>query len=529
MENQSLIFLKSAKKYLSFGWSLLPMQFVKDGDGRDVKKPMVKWKDYQTKQPTLEEVTYWLEQGWFLGVITGKTSGIVIVDDDRIKHGLKPTILKSTVVSQTKSGGKHFYFKYDRLITNHANSEIFVDIRGEGGYCVLPPFNGYQWVNEPTLDNLSSLEPLNELIEKQIVGEKKQGERVELSDFEKIPSGSRNDTIHRLACSIWNNTKLGEQDKILQIQWINDTRCQPPLSSQELQVIINQAKNFVLNNPSVPQTGKKEITNLSTAIERRMEEKELEKDCPSTGLGTLDSMVHGFIPKHTYVLTGDTNVGKTSLACYFACAVASQNKKVLYVALEPDTSVVDYIASVYHNKSFTDLTKEDYNFQDLPIDLYLKTQIKSIDELMLALKTAGRYDLVIIDHVGYFVTNPQNTNQEQSNVMKKLAQIATENLCSVVAIAHMRKPETRSKKKIPTINDISGSAAFKQDATDVWIVHRNLDPDDETNSRYTNTGMLIVGKSKSGMTGPIPICFGFKKAGIYEAVSLSKSIDDNFT
>ena len=134
MKNEEFVkqYLPYAKAYLKLGWTMLPMQFIKDETGAVKKQPMVKWKELQDRQPTLEEVTTWLENGWFLGIITGKVSGIVIIDDDRIKHGLNPITLDSTIIAKTKSGGTHYYYRYDRLITNHANSELFVDIRGEG-------------------------------------------------------------------------------------------------------------------------------------------------------------------------------------------------------------------------------------------------------------------------------------------------------------------------------------------------------------------------------------------------------------
>ena len=534
LENNNLTELEKvkeiAKQYHDLGWSLLPMNFVKGDDGRIAKKPMVKWKDYQLVPPTLDEIYQWVRNGWFLGIITGKTSGIVIVDDDRIKHGLQPaTAIKTTVVAQTKSGGTHYYFKYDRPISNSANAELMIDVRGEGGYCVVPLENGYKWISPPTPENMANMPTLPEQLLTLLQGPKnKSSGKVDISDYEVIGDGERNVTLHKLACSIWNNEKLEEKDKISQIKWLNETRCKDkdsnpnPLPESELNVIINQARNFVTANPkeSIPKTSSEPISppkKLQEVINERQAERHYEIDCPSTGFNTLDKMVKGFVPKHTYVLTGDTNVGKTSLACSFACAVASQDKKVLYLALEPDTGVIEYLASIVNNKRFDELEPgADYDFGDLPIDIYTGEQINSVEKLVTAVENGERYDLIIIDHIGYFVSDKNNTNQEQSNVMKKLAGIAKKNQTSVMAIAHIRKPDNRKKNSIPTINDISGSGAFKQDATDVWIVYKKPDPDDETHSTYLNEGKLIVAKSKSGRTGAFDVVFAEMKAGIRE-------------
>lgn len=536
--------LEYALMYLKYGWTLLPMQFIKGEDGKMKKQPMVKWKEYQDRQPTVEEVTQWIANGWFLGIITGKTSGIVIVDDDRIKHQLPPMILDSTIIAKTKSGGTHYYFKYDRLVTNHANAEVFVDIRGEGGYCVLPPFNGYQWIKPPRLENRQQLPPLDPELEKQIVGEKMSASsKIELSDFENIWEGGRNQTMYQLACSVWNNDKLNENNKILQIEWLNETRCRDkdgnahPLSPNELQTLISSAKSFVENHPKDRDNPPEVISSavprkLHEVVKTRMSEKELEKDCPKTGFYQLDKMIKGFIPSHLYTLTGDTNVGKTSLACNFAVNVAKQGKKVLYLALEPDCTVVDYIASVYHRLPFADLDVTKYDFSGMNIDIMTHADITSTQQLAKTLQELPRYDLVIVDHIGYFITDKANTTQEQSNVIKIMADITKRNHCSVMLIAHLNKPQRGAKTFIPSMNDISGSASFKQDSTDVWMVHKDKDINDPMGVKYLNTGGLVVGKSKAGFTGSINIQFAEKSAFVFEKMDVAvemvkaEAIDD---
>jgi replicative DNA helicase len=100
--------------------------------------------------------------------------------------------------------------------------------------------------------------------------------------------------------------------------------------------------------------------------------------------------------------------------------------------------------------------------------------------------------------------------------MKILPEIADAKKSSILVIAHLRKPIKGKIGQIPTIDDVSGSASFKQDATDVWIVHKNPVEDDFTHTTYQNSGYLIVAKSKSGFSGPIKLLFGYMKAGIRE-------------
>jgi hypothetical protein len=92
-----------------------------------------------------------------IGMATGKVSGVVVLDVDNIdsliafekEHGELPD--GPGVV--TGSGGLHIYFKAsDERIPNSASKlGPGLDVRGDGGYVVLPPSlhvsgNRYEWV-----------------------------------------------------------------------------------------------------------------------------------------------------------------------------------------------------------------------------------------------------------------------------------------------------------------------------------------------------------------------------------------------
>lgn len=100
-----------------------------------------------------------------IGFPTGAASGIVVLDID-IKpgangaeelaklerlHGPLPTTLRAS----TPSGGLHIYFQYADGIRNRGSFEPGIDVRGEGGYVILPGSvrdDGcfYEWKNEGT-------------------------------------------------------------------------------------------------------------------------------------------------------------------------------------------------------------------------------------------------------------------------------------------------------------------------------------------------------------------------------------------
>lgn len=503
---------KVGQYYLDIGWSVIPIL-------PKTKTPAVKWGKYWDRYPTPEEVKQWLDNGWHLAVVTGDISGICIVDDDRVKHDLNEWGFTSPLIAKTQSGGKHYYFKYDRKLHSHSNAEIRVDLKAWHSYCLLPPFNNREWITKPSKENIDKLSPLPDEIARLINSDTKKDADgnhppLVMSDFISIPEGNRNDALHKIACSVFSKYKKEEGIQIL--LGINQTYS-PPLTQSEFDYQVQKAFDFIQSQKKANNENYEKPEKLQDVINKRLEEKSLEINCPKTGLPTLDKMTKGFVPKHTYLMSGETNVGKTSLACTFAVNVAKQGKRVLYLALEPDTNVVEYIASIVKNKRFDELDPlVDYDFGDLPIDIYRKKAIRTPEKLLKYIEQGERYDLIIIDHIGYFVSDKQNTYQEQSNLMKLLPEIADLKKSSILAIAHLRKPPANAKTRIPTMNDVSGSAAFKQDATDVWIIYKQPNADDATGTTFLNTGYLIVGKSKSGYSGPINIIFGNMKAGIRE-------------
>lgn len=143
--------LQHALNYLTMGLAVIPV-------GHE-KKPLVPWKKYQTVMPTEKEVRdFWKEYPEAgCGFVTGKISGISVVDFDLYKDGAMqiPDYLDGyeTPLVKTPRDGRHFYFAYDERIPNGSDVAVsgkHVDARNDGGYIVAPPTqNGagsYEWM-----------------------------------------------------------------------------------------------------------------------------------------------------------------------------------------------------------------------------------------------------------------------------------------------------------------------------------------------------------------------------------------------
>lgn len=138
--------LASAIVYLErHGFSILPV-------GED-KKPAVSWKEFQDRRPTILEVLSWPREK--LGIVTGRISGIVVVDCESREDALWfwRERGKTPMVVQTRRG-YHLYFRHPgEEVKNGIKIDDRYDVRGDRGYVLAPPspFEGgcYRWRKGP--------------------------------------------------------------------------------------------------------------------------------------------------------------------------------------------------------------------------------------------------------------------------------------------------------------------------------------------------------------------------------------------
>ncbi len=151
MENKML---NAALEYLKLEWNVIPV-------GANKRPPEgFSWKQYQTERVTEAHVREWWTRypNFGIAVITGKISGIIVLDvDTKHKRDPKDFDIPATVTARTQSGGWHYYFRYPGEHIPNSGGKLFgegVDVRGDGGYAVLPPTKGengsYYWEVPPS-------------------------------------------------------------------------------------------------------------------------------------------------------------------------------------------------------------------------------------------------------------------------------------------------------------------------------------------------------------------------------------------
>lgn len=232
--------LEAAFLYQEMGFSVIPV-------GKN-KKPLIPWKKYQGEKAGKEQIEAWFKDFNVLGIgiVTGAISGIVVVD---IEKGGKYNDLPPSICSQTGGGGIHIFYQYDpkHPISNFTRIRQLTDIRGDGGYVIVPPSGhpsggSYSWLKEPGENEMQTF-PYFLLEAKKDEDEGISKNWTEFSK-DKVSMGQRNDQaakvigklLHKIDPELWDSLGWPE------IQKWNQENCEIPLKENELKKVWESIK-----------------------------------------------------------------------------------------------------------------------------------------------------------------------------------------------------------------------------------------------------------------------------------------------
>ena len=169
-----------------------------------------------------------------------EANGLHFLRDWEVEHGKLP----ETWTQITGSGGKQLFYRAGQDIRNSANGEIGVDVRGNGGYVVLPPSlhpcgDCYEWSISP--DDMDVADADDKVYD-FIRAVSKTKKRVDGWNAEKtgIPSEikeNRNETLFSLGRSFLSRGS-GHDEVATLIRSLNATICRPPLPADEVEKLI---------------------------------------------------------------------------------------------------------------------------------------------------------------------------------------------------------------------------------------------------------------------------------------------------
>lgn len=235
---------------------------------------------------------------------------------------------------------------------------------------------------------------------------------------------------------------------------------------------------------------------------------ELKNNAPSTGYPVLDEMIGGLIPTSTITLIGNTSAGKTSFACNLSMSVCNRGGKVLYFALEPRFRIVSSIATIGMDFDYNDVDVRfdevtDYLEKLSNFHYFDKNGFKSIDQVITKIEMLDRYDLIVVDHMGYFTNDEENVIALESKVINKLAEVAYTKESTILNIVHTNKEAI--DKPVLGLKDVKGSSSIFQDSTDFLAI---------TRTESSLDGVVSVLKTKNAKTGVMRVKFSDFSASI---------------
>lgn len=197
-----------------------------------------------------------------IGLATGSVSQNVFVidldiDEDRgidgyhsledwqREHGDFP----ETWTAITGRGGYHLYYRGNGKIKNRAGIIDGVDIRRNGGYVVAPPSihkNGrrYEWEYSPDEFELAKAD--NNVMYFLNHDDHRQSASFTMPNI--VSAGQRNQMLFRFACMM-QAKGASDQSVFAATMAENESSCSPPLTEQEVRIIVSSATKYDKGKP----------------------------------------------------------------------------------------------------------------------------------------------------------------------------------------------------------------------------------------------------------------------------------------
>ena len=246
-----------------------------------------------------------------------------------------------------------------------------------------------------------------------------------------------------------------------------------------------------------------------------------------TGIGSgfvdLDSKTSGFQKGDMVLIAARPSMGKTTFALNIAeHAALREGKSVVIFSLEMSKEQLAY--KLLCSEANVDLLKlrtgalEDEDWENIAratgplskakiyIDDTAGVSIMEMRSKCRRLKIEYGIDLILIDYLQLMSgSNPDNRQQEVSEISRSIKALAKEMECPVIALSQLsRAPEQRADHR-PMLSDLRESGSIEQDADLVMFLYRDEYYNKETDDK--NIAECIVAKQRNGPVGTVKLAF----------------------
>ena len=458
--------------YRSQNLSIIPVQG---------KTPLVPWKIYQTEMADENQIKAWWEK-WpeaDLGCVTGTISNRLVLDVDGEDGAtlVREKGVPETYTVKTKKGTQyHFRWPVQSIgKTTLVGIAQQLDVRGEAGYCKLPPSKfsddsgRYQSDGTADCNNLAQcpdwllklLEEKNKPKERSI--DRENGESWLSDIFNSLKEGNRNESFTRVAGSLRSRGYSASDI----YSFLADKAESVGFDLSELRTICESVATYA------PR-----VSTLNTEAQSIDEFLENEQK--------VEWLVPGIISKGSIgFVAGLQEVYKTWLLIDLAIEMAkggghwlgkfpTKAAKVLFVDQERHRSETQRrFKAVLAEKGIH--AKDIHNSLVVQSGTSTRLNLPQSFEAFTRKLSELKPDVVMVDSWATFHTSPENDRTEIQKVLELVKQMRNEHGCTFIFINHEGKSILHNEPgthKEPHSADMMGSVAVPAAAEVVLTVRR---------------------------------------------------------
>lgn len=514
------------------GWPVFPLHWVEGGVcscgqhdcDRKGKHPLTD-KGLHDASKDLDRIRQWWGK-WptaNIGVPTGQDSGIDVLDIDLMRGGEDSLEVAGevpeTVESLTGGGGRHLLFGHVEGVRNRVDVLPGVDVRGEGGYVVVPRSRHasgrtYEWEvdHRPSLTLVAAWPPW---LLKLVLNHRPV--EAPPSTPQKVVQGSRNATLTSIAGALRRRGFNAREIEAL-LAVANQERCQPPLDDREISGIAASVSRYTPVAPIAPVEGL-ELLDHRQLAERYNDHVERLRDRRVVfGLPAVDEATRCVAPGEVAVVMASSGVGKTILAQN----IVRKNAEIgqvcsLFVSLEqPASMVYERYAQMATDLSGREIEarwefdKTDISqtvarmLTDRSLTCEQGLDMAGIRKATTQARTRlGRLDLVLVDYLGLVQCGGGKSAYERvSEVSKDMKRVAREQLVAMIVLCQVSRQDGEEGNR-PLPRTAGRDSGVTREAADIVLgIYRPwLDMVGEDGTEIDNVFAVQILKNRKGAEG----------------------------
>lgn len=518
-------FLNFALKYAERGWKVFPLRprdkipfpsdeladeqgrggfWVATGDADTIRKWWSRWPNAN------------------IGVATGAVSNLVVLDVDAGHNG--ETTLANLLVTygdlpptprtDTGGGGHHYIFSHPGQPLHNSAGKVGegLDIRGDGGYIVVPPSvhpsgRKYAWPAQPNVQPATMPEWLIRLATKQEIP---QVQAVEREAGTTIRHGSRDMTLASLAGTM-RKRGMDYESILAALSVENATKCDPPLSEKdvariaksitrydpgELPVFVEKLEAIKAREPKDATAGILEFIDLINNLEGRS---------IRTYITQVDDAIGGLERQTMSVLAARPSMGKSTLAWQIARQVAASGLRVYFFSLEMAVTSLwakaacgacglrwkDFRAGTATERERELVISQALDFMDIYKDRLLVDDMANTAATIWEAIEKHRPDMVIVDHLRLVSDRQESEVQRLGSISWSLKMMAKALNCHVMLLAQLNRGVEGRDEKRPHLADLRDSGQIEENADTVMMMYREDYYQNQKRQEISPTELLI--------------------------------------